>query len=303
MKAPKRVMTARADFRRRLLQQSADGGRDNPDVTRSSILLDAPGGPAIEARHYRTAASQASGTARQGVIVFFHSGAFVIGDLDTGDPVAAALCDSTGFDVVSVDYPLAPENPYPAAFTSGLRAARFIADELADGSGVIIAGDSAGGNLAASVTHALASEGVRVDAQLLFYPCLDLRARYPRQLVTPDDFSIPEMLRWSYGMYLGDTPPEDPCASPGLQTALRGLPPTVIAVGSHDPLRHEGIDYAERLTVAGVSSNLLSFNLMHGFVEHYASKPEAFTAVSACTQILASEIARHRAALEVNAGK
>jgi acetyl esterase len=303
VKVPKRVMTARADFRRRLLQQSADGVSGKPDVTRSSILLDAPGGPAIEARLYKTTPSQEPGKARQGIIVFFHSGAFVIGDLDTGDPVAAALCDSTGFDVVSIDYPLAPENPYPAAFTIGLRAARFISEEMKDGLSVIVAGDSAGGNLAASVTHALANEGVRVDAQLLFYPCLDLRGRYPRQLVAPDDFSIPEMLRWSYGMYLGENPPEDPCASPGLQTALTGLPPTVIAVGSHDPLRHEGIDYAERLTVAGVSSTLLSFNLMHGFVEHYAGKPEAFTAVSACAQILASEIARHRADLAVNAGK
>ena len=154
----------------------------------------------------------------------------------------------------------------------------------------MIAGDSAGGNIAAVVTHALVAAAVRVDAQLLFYPCLDLRGFFPHQLVSPDQFSIPEMLRSGYALYLADTPDDDPVASPGLAADLSRIPASVIAVGSHDPLRHEAIAYAERLTAADVSATVMSFNLMHGFVEHYAHVSEARIAVQVRAQVLRSQM-------------
>ncbi|MCU0259862.1 MAG: alpha/beta hydrolase [Ilumatobacteraceae bacterium] len=229
--------------------------------------LDAGGVPA---RLYRP--STVAGPELTGVLVWLHGGGWALGTLDESDDTARALCEASGHRVLSVDYRLAPEHPYPAGLTDCLTAVRWVAHHAAelgvDPARVAVGGDSAGANLAAVVAN-LQPAGLRF--QVLVYPVTDARCEgesYDRygtgHLLTT------ESMRWFVQAYLGDGPgtPVDPRVSPLLaaEHVLAGAPPALVITADHDPLHDEGRAYAERLLAAGVAASHVCFHgQVHGF--------------------------------------
>jgi acetyl esterase len=240
-------------------------------------------------------------------IVFLHGGGFVIGDLDTHDNLCRRLCREVDAVVVSVDYRVAPEHPFPAAVEDALAATRWVSDHVArlggDRDRVAIAGDSAGGNLAAVVTQAwVAAEDERppLAGQLLLYPVVDLEdddgERYPSRLQHAEGYLLAgDDLRWFADHYLGDAVDRrDPRMSP-LHGDLAGLPPAVVVSAEFDPLRDEAEAYAAALRDAGVPVVHRRFDgLIHGFFDLAALSPAAASAA-------AWTCAAFREALEVGA--
>ena len=208
-------------------------------------------------------------------VVFFHGGGFVIGDLDTHDDHARLICHEVDAVVVSVDYRLAPEHPFPAGFEDCAAAVRWAADSIAELGGDVdrlaVAGDSAGGNLAAAVALSLRDSGPRLAAQLLIYPGVDFRdddALHPSRIENGEGlFLTAADMAWFRDHYIQD--PEhvsDPRASVLLAAELTGLPPAVVGTGEYDPLRDEGEAYAKALESAGVKVVLRRYDgLIHGF--------------------------------------
>ncbi len=192
------------------------------------------------------------------VLVYFHGGGFTIGSLDSHDPVARQLCAQSEALVVSVGYRLAPEHPFPAAVDDAFAATEWIAANAADlggdGSRLAVAGDSAGGNLAA-VTTLLARDagGPAICFQALVYPTIDARGGYASIQENGDGiFLSADTLAWFYEQYL--TRPEDAedwRASPILARDLSNLPRTLILTAEYDPLRDEGEAFGEALRSAG----------------------------------------------------
>lgn len=209
------------------------------------------------------------------LLVFFHGGGFVIGDLETHDLQARRLCRDVGALVLSVDYRLAPEAPFPAALEDCLAATRqaFVqAQSLgADPARVVVAGDSAGGNLAAVVAQQLRDAGGPIPAaQLLIYPVTDSSDRHGRVHASRRENAEGYMLtladmHWFEDHYAGDTDRADPRLSP-LHGELAGLAPAVVVTAEYDPLRDEGEAYARALAGAGVTVRSRRFDgLIHGF--------------------------------------
>jgi len=206
-------------------------------------------------------------------IVFFHGGGFVIGDLDTHDDHGRLLCRDVDAVVVSVDYRLAPEHKFPAGFEDCLTATRWAAEHIdslgADPTRLAVAGDSAGGNLAAAVALVARDEGPRLAAQLLIYPGVDFTDDDVHQsridnaegyFLTADD------MQWFRNHYIADTHVLDPRASVLHAADLAGVAPAVIGVAEFDPLRDEGEAYAKKLSDAGVEVVLHRFDgMVHGF--------------------------------------
>jgi acetyl esterase len=202
-------------------------------------------------------------------VAFFHGGGWVIGDLDTHDLTARTIAAEAAAVVVSVDYRLAPEHRFPAAAEDALAAATWIAGhlgELGGGDVLGVAGDSAGGNLAAVVAQRLRD---RVRAQLLMYPATDVPGEYASRLDNAEGFFLDlHTMTWFLEQYVGpDTDLTDPLLSP-LHGELAGLAPAVVVVAELDPLRDEGKAYAEALQAAGVPVSLRQFDgLIHGFID------------------------------------
>ena len=206
------------------------------------------------------------------VVVYFHGGGWVIGDLDTHDAICHRLAAGVPSVVVSVDYRLAPEHPYPAAVEDADAATRWVAghaaDLGADPARLAVAGDSAGGNLAAVVArHARDAGGPPIAFQLLVYPGTDLTASLPSHVENGTGYLLDEgTMRYFLGCYLGDGDPRDPDASPLFADDLSGLPPALVLTAGFDPLRDEGEAYAERLREAGVAVVTSRYDgMIHGF--------------------------------------
>lgn len=197
-----------------------------------------------------------------GGLVFFHGGGWTIGDLDTHDHPCRTLCHDAGIVVVSVDYRLAPENPYPAGLDDAWAALRWVASHGADldidPSRLAVGGDSAGGNLAAVVAiRARDEDGPELAFQLLVYPAVDLRpdSFYPsRQENAEGYFLTKTYLEFFTRSYLPDPQLGNEWqVSPLLAADHSGLPPALVITAEFDPLRDEGAAYAEMLTAAGTS--------------------------------------------------
>ena len=215
------------------------------------------------------------------VLVFFHGGAFIQGNLDTHDNICRYLAARTPSVVVSVDYRLAPENPYPAATEDCFAALEWAAAGLGQ-HGVFVSGDSAGGNLAAGVSL-MARDRARpqVDGQILFYPVIDLDERNltaSRQAYSNGYLLDERFMRLAARLYKAD--PRDPYASPAAAADLAGLPAALVITAEFDPLRDEGETYAARLKLAGVATTLHRYQgLTHCFVSMDRSLPQALTAL------------------------
>jgi acetyl esterase len=225
----------------------------------------------IAARVYRPDFSGTTPT-----VVFVHGGGFVIGDIESHDNQARAICAGTDSVVVSIDYRLAPEAPWPAAVDDAYTAVTWAAGSIdslgGDPDRLAVAGDSAGGNISAVIAQRCRDRGPALAAQLLIYPGVDMDPDAPYQsridnaegyFLTADDMT------WFLGHYVGTAADYlDPVMSPIKVEDLRGLAPAVVATAEFDPLRDEGDAYAEALRAAGVEVDAQSYpGMIHGFFD------------------------------------
>ena len=201
-------------------------------------------------------------------VALFHGGGFVIGDLETHDNMARAICRGARAVVVSVEYRLAPEHPFPAAVEDCLAATRFLQDRLealgGDGR-LAVAGDSAGGNLAAVVAQQVPG----LAAQFLIYPVTDGDGEHPSREENGSGYflDLPTMA-WFAGHYAPEGDYTDPRLAPLRAGSLEGLPPAVVVTAELDPLRDEGEAYAEAMRDHGVRVEVRRFDAMiHGFMD------------------------------------
>ena len=213
------------------------------------------------------------------VVVAFHGGGWVVGDLDLYNNFARYLCRYAAAIIVSVDYRLAPENKFPAAVEDAFAALNWAIDNAFDLGGepskICVAGDSAGGNLAAVVCHlAKSHQDSKIWKQLLFYPSVALTLEdsdYPSRGLygESDAFGLSNaMMAQFFSMYVNDqSDHRDFRLSPILAKDFSGLPPALIIVAEYDLLRDEGAHYASRLREAGVSSVFSCYSgVTHGFM-------------------------------------
>ena len=207
-------------------------------------------------------------------VVLVHGGGWVIGDLETHDNMARSICRDCRAVVVSVDYRLAPEFPFPAAVDDAIAATLWAAERLDDLGGddrLAVAGDSAGGNLAAVVCQQLRDRGgPALAGQLLVYPATDVSGDYPSRVENSEGYFLElATMAWFINHYAPDRSTyDDPRLSPLKADDLSGLPPAVVVTAEFDPLRDEGEAYAARLREAGVATQVRRFDgMIHGFFD------------------------------------
>ncbi len=253
------------------------------DLRVQDMTIDGPGGP-IPVRVYWPE-NEAD---IHPVTMYFHGGGFALGDLDTHDGTCRQHAVGADTVVVSVDYRLAPEHPYPAAVEDVWAATCWVAEHAgefgADGARLAVAGDSAGGTLAAVVAQRArdrvrAGRGPAVVFQLLWYPSTMWDTSLPSfrenaQAPVLDHAAIAAFTTW----YAGHLDPSDPPAglAPGRAADLAGLAPAYVAIAGHDPLRDDGARYAELLSQAGVQVELHNAaTLVHGYLGYAGVVPAA----------------------------
>ena len=220
-------------------------------------------------------------------LVYYHGGGWVVGDLDTHDTTCRWVADASGATVVSVDYRLAPEHPFPAAVDDALAAVRWVADHGAeidvDPARLAVGGDSAGGNLAAVVAREAHAAGLGLRFQLLVYPVTDGTMARPSMDENAEGYYLTkEGMAWFWGHYMGDRDWTDPLASPlhAPDAALAGLAPALVVTAEFDPLRDEGEAYAARLESAGVDVVATRYDgVIHGFFSMSDWVPEGRAAL------------------------
>ncbi len=205
-----------------------------------------------------------------GLLVYFHGGGWVIGDLESHDNVCRALANGSGHAVLSVDYRLAPEYPFPAPLHDALTATRWAHKHAAEfgcrADRLAVGGDSAGANLAAVVAQL---GPVPLVYQLLVYPVTDCTRAQPSYDENSDGYFLSKAgMGWFIDHYLGDTATNDPRVSPlfAADHVLAATPPALVITAEFDPLRDEGDAYARRLADLGVATSHVRFSgMFHGF--------------------------------------
>jgi len=254
-----------------------------------------PAGP-IPLRSYRPAGSAAD--AALPVLVYYHGGGWVIGDLDTHDVLCRQLSNQSGCAVIAVDYRLAPEHRFPAAVDDAIAAARWVHANAAalkiDPARIAVGGDSAGGNLAAVVALAAREAGdLPIAFQLLIYPATDQRRGWPSHTTNGQGYLLTkESMDYYHDHYLDAAQDLDWRASPLLHPNLAQLPPAFVLTAGYDPLRDEGLQYAHALSAAGNRATLVNFERqVHGFIPMGGVIDEANAAVQLCAAQLRNELA------------
>ena len=211
------------------------------------------------------------------VLVFYHGGGFVIGDLESHDGLCRSLTNGAGCVTVAVDYRLAPEAKFPAAVEDCFAATRWVSENAAtlgaDPNRLAVGGDSAGGNLAAVVSMMARDNKTlpntpKIVFQLLIYPGTDLTCSAHSHKTNTEYILTPDNIRWFMGHYLGnEADSRNPLASPLFAANFTGLPPALIITAEFDPLRDEGEDYGQKLRDAGVPVQVSRYEgMVHGFV-------------------------------------
>ena len=226
------------------------------------------------------------------LLVYYHGGGFVLGDLDSHDGVCRSLCVHGGVDVLAVDYRLAPEHPFPAGVDDARAAFEWAqanaADLGSDPTRIAVAGDSAGGNLAAVTAMTMArSLAPPPIAQLLIYPITDYQVKHPSYELVGEGFLLSQaLMEWFGVQYLGGgrgsgaAELADPRLSPLQADDCSGLPRAVVATAGFDPLRDEGEAYAGAMQAAGCEVIVRRFpDLIHGFASMSAVSPSARSAL------------------------
>lgn len=263
--------------------------------------LDLPGGPTV--RRYRPRASRPLPT-----VLYCHGGGWVLGDLDSHDELCRHLAETLPAVVVSVDYRRAPEHPYPAALEDCWAALRWCEGEISnlggDPAGLIVAGESAGGSIAAVLAQrARDCGGPTIAAQLLWYPSVDPATERASHIENAEGYFLTKAaMDWFVESYLPD--PGDrtrPDAGPLHATSLEGLPPAIVVTAQFDVLRDEGDAFAAQLAAAGVPvRHLPCRGLAHGFVVGFpgsvpaaaAARDESIRALGEIVQLGAGDRAR-----------
>jgi acetyl esterase len=270
---------------------------DPPEVGSVQDLQAAgPAGP-IPVRSYRPAGSSAADVLP--VLVYYHGGGWVIGDLDTHDVLCRQLCNQSGCAVVSVDYRMGPEHRFPGAVDDAMAATRWVRAQAqalkVDASRLAVGGDSAGGNLAAVVALAARDEGdLPIAFQLLIYPATDQRRGAPSHATNGQGYLLTrETMDYFHEHYIPDARQDlDWRASPLLHANHAKLPPAFVLTAGYDPLRDEGLHYAQKLSEAGNRAALVNFERqIHGFILMGRVLDEANVAVQLCAAQLRQALA------------
>lgn len=260
------------------------------------LAADGPHGP-IPLRLYRPQGSAA--TQALPVLVYFHAGGWVIGDIEICDALCRRIANAAGCAVVSVDYRLAPEHKFPAAVDDAYAATCWIAQNAAslglDASRIAIGGDSAGGNLAAVVSLlARDRRGPRLALQLLLYPVTDLHGGTASYHARGEGYFLTgTLMRYFVDHYVGSTAERDDWrASPLLAREHAGLPPACVVVCGFDPLHDEGVAYARRLQAAGVPVELHDLDgQIHAFLLMDGAIPQAAATIDSLATALRRALA------------
>jgi acetyl esterase len=251
----------------------------NPDLEVGAVENRTIEGPAdtMGLRIYRPA-----GSTTAPVYIHYHGGGWVIGDLDTADAACRGIAATAGVIVVSVDYRLAPEHPFPAAVDDSYAALEWVAAHMAElgGNGrLAVGGESAGGNLAAVVCQRARDEdGPRVHFQLLLYPVTDCDLDRPSYVANGEGYLLTtDTMRWFWDLYCSDPKRrESPLASPLRAELLAGLPPALVVTAEYDPLRDEGAAYAAALNKAGGHADWVDYpGLVHDFLASAQAFPSS----------------------------
>jgi acetyl esterase len=255
----------------------------HPELRAQDRAIEGPAGP-INLRIYWPPTDDAAPP----VVMFFHGGGFVVGDLDTHDGTARQHAVGAEAVVVSVDYRLAPEHPYPAAIDDAWAATQWVArhgDQIgADASRLAVAGDSAGGNISAVIAQRSRDEGgAPITFQLLWYPATLWDSSLPSftenaDAAVLDSAAVAAFSRYYAGEIDLFNPPVG--MAPGRAADLADLPPAYIAVAGHDPLRDDGARYGELLAAAGVPVEVHNAtSMVHGYLGYAGVVPAATEAM------------------------
>jgi acetyl esterase len=271
-------------FMRRVAQARADAGEQTVEAEREAYARSAAQAPRAPMAAVEDLAVPGGDRALRGrlltppdatddLLVYVHGGGWYLGDLDSCEPVARVIAQATGCRVLEIEHRQAPEHPFPAPLDDVIATLRWALVQRGPlrAGGIGAVGDSSGGNLVAAAARHV--DGLALQA--LIYPALDL-SRPPDPLDDPDGIEMPRALQATADRYTAGADPSDPDVSPLHATDLAGLPPTVICTAQYDPLRPQGLAYAERLRAAGVPVRLVdAHGLDHAFFAWgaYARRP------------------------------
>lgn len=227
------------------------------------------------------------------VLVWYHGGGWVIGDLETHDGICRDLANAIGCVVISVDYRLAPEHPFPAAVDDAFAALAWISAHAEDLGGdparLAVGGDSAGGQLAAVSAIAARDANIGLVFQLLVYPAVEREFERPSMIENSEGYLLTrEAMQWFYGHYLNDpADAEDWRVTPARAKSLAGLPPAFVVTAEFDPLRDQGIAYSDALAAAGNTVTVTTYEgMFHGFFSMGLMLDRAKVAVDDATEVM-----------------
>jgi acetyl esterase/lipase len=272
-------------------RMAGDAGAEG--VSTENLMLPTPVG-ALAIRTYRPDTIAHPSPA----ILYLHGGGWTAGSLDTHDGACRALAASSGFKVFSVDYRLAPEHPFPAAIDDALHALHWLrgraVDLGIDAGRLVIAGDSAGANIAVAATAAAVAQGLRIARQLLLCPILDPgRTDGSRALFAQGYFIESAIFQSDLAAYLGPQDLDDPRICAPRIADLSALPPAHIHVAEYDPFRDEGLAYADQLNASGRRADaIVHAGMIHYFYALPRLIPYARQALAAIGHALAEDLSR-----------
>lgn len=206
------------------------------------------------------------------VLLWFHGGGWVVGSIETTDAICRGLADGAKIAVISVEYRMGPDDPYPAAIEDAELAWDWLASNAEplgfDPARLAVGGDSAGGNIAAVLAHLAKDKDVSPSFQFLIYPATDMAGDYPSTSENAQGYMLEKTtMDWFSGHYMGDAGDRsDPRASPLLFKDFAGLAPAHLQTAGYDPLRDEGAAYVEKMAAAGIAVDHKHYpGLLHGY--------------------------------------
>jgi acetyl esterase len=247
----------------------------------------------VQVRIYRPVEASGPSTA----LVYFHGGGWVAGSVEVYDPLARAIARRAGCVVVSVDYRLAPEHPFPAALDDAWTATKWVsanAEELGlDPMKIGVGGDSAGGTLAAVVARRARDQGIALAAQLLLYPVTSHDFNTPSYSLFSSGYLLTrDAMVWYWKQYAGDADlSENPDASPAAERDLRRLPRAIVVTAEADVLRDEAEAYAQRLFISTVETEGYRYDgMVHGFLRMTGQVERADSAITEICESLTAAL-------------